>query len=136
MAQFWLAHQSRARARTAIVNPVRGTQDRHVRPEQEKALRRQLDQAIGRALVDHDFAAELISDPAKALDSPALGDVHAWSLLSLARVLLDRFWGVDVGVDPWRQVLGDTVQHGQSSGAVRGRRNALQNAPKHGDRSG
>jgi hypothetical protein len=63
-----------------------------VSPEKEKALRRQLDRAIGRALVDRDFADELMTDPSGTLGAPALDDVHAGSLLSLARVLLDRFW--------------------------------------------
>jgi hypothetical protein len=68
-----------------------------VSPEEEKALRRQLDHAIGRALVDHDFADELITDPAKALDAPALSDVHAGSLVSLAHLLLDQFWASTSG---------------------------------------
>ena len=46
-------------------------------PQEEKALRRLLDQAIGRALVDYEFAHELMTDPAKALEVPALG--FAWT---------------------------------------------------------
>jgi hypothetical protein len=66
-------------------------------PEEEKALRRQLDLAIGRALVDQDFENELLADPAKAVDTPALGDVHVGSLSRLAQLLLDRFWASSSG---------------------------------------
>jgi hypothetical protein len=66
----------------------------------ELALRRQIDHAIGRALVDPDYAATLLAQPGVALDTPgclshqfrALQNIRVSSLRDFAREVRELFW--------------------------------------------
>jgi hypothetical protein len=66
----------------------------------EKALRKQIDRTISRALVDSDYATQLLSDPTVALGdhgcSPhqfkLLRSVHALDLVDFAQQVHALFW--------------------------------------------
>lgn len=66
----------------------------------EAELRRQVDRAIGRALVDRTYAARLLDDPTKMLGrvrdaveySTDVGGIGACSLQDLAAQLHALFW--------------------------------------------
>jgi hypothetical protein len=66
----------------------------------ESELRRQVDRAIGRALVDDDYAAALLAHPAVALGAPGcllrqyleLGEIRASSLQDFASQALEVCW--------------------------------------------
>jgi hypothetical protein len=60
---------------------------------QELALRRQIDLAISRALVDHEYAAGLLARPAQTLDIQDLGNLPRGSLQELATHAQDIVWG-------------------------------------------
>jgi hypothetical protein len=68
----------------------------------DRSLRRQLDRAIGRALVDGNFAAALLAQPTVALGthecpSPQyseLRSIHASSLHDFARQAWQVFWPI------------------------------------------
>ena len=60
-------------------------------PAEERDLRQRLDAAIGRALVDHDYADSLLARPQEALDCQGLADNYT-ALRDLAENLLRLFW--------------------------------------------
>jgi hypothetical protein len=62
-----------------------------VTPAVEQELRRLLDGAIGRALVDRDYEAELLARPQVTLGSPEL-DSEYTTLRELAQHMLRLFW--------------------------------------------
>ena len=69
-------------------------------PTEERDLRQRLDDAIGRALVDHDYADDLLARPQKELGTQALADNYA-TLRELAQHLLRLFWPA-----PLRPIIG------------------------------
>jgi hypothetical protein len=69
-----------------------------VTPVEEKALRRQLDSAIGRALVDADYEAELLARPQVELGTREVASSYT-TLPELAQHLLRLFWPA-----PWRTI--------------------------------
>ena len=60
--------------------------------EQERELRQRLDHAIGRALVDREYAAALLANPVRLVDADELDTIKPSSLRDLARQAMDRFW--------------------------------------------
>ena len=74
-------------------------EDRHP-PIGEWEIRRRIDRAIGRALVDARFATQLLADPTLALGGAGctpqqwldLRAIHATSLKDLAHQAEARFW--------------------------------------------
>jgi hypothetical protein len=78
-----------------------------VTPSEERDLRHQLDGAIGRALVDRDYAAELLARPREKLGIHEVGDSYT-TLPELAQHLLRLFWPAPVA-----------SQRASSSGSVR-----------------
>jgi hypothetical protein len=75
---------------------------------QERRIRRQIDRAVGRALVDDGFAARLLAEPALAVDADVCGQAHcrdgcccrAEDLADFARQMITRFWGPAQGAVP------------------------------------
>jgi hypothetical protein len=80
-------------------------------PEHERELRQQLDRAIGRALVDNEYAAALLANPVRSVDAEELNAIHASSLHDLACQAMDLFWLVSSSgrVVADRQALGEPV---------------------------
>jgi hypothetical protein len=76
-------------------------------PEQERELRQRLNQAIGRALVDHEYAAALLAHPVQSVDAEELDSINASSLRDLACQAMDLFWLGEVVAD--RQALGNPM---------------------------
>ena len=80
---------------------------RRVQPElaRRASTRRQIDRAIGRALVDDGFAARLLARPALAVDADVCGRpcavtgvaLRAEDLADFARQMIKRFWGPALG---------------------------------------
>ena len=60
-------------------------------PSEERDLRRHLDSAIGRALVDREYADELLARPQTTLDIQEVADNYS-TLRELAQHLLWLFW--------------------------------------------
>jgi hypothetical protein len=67
----------------------------------EQQVRQQIDRAVGRALVDHSFAARLLAHPALAVEAStckpaqylAVRQIHAHELDDFARQAFEQFWG-------------------------------------------
>lgn len=67
---------------------------------EERRLRREIDRAVGRALVDHSFAACLLAQPTLAVEAAVCGQpeyfpvchLQAHDLDGFARLMLDQFW--------------------------------------------
>ena len=60
-------------------------------PTEERDLRQRLDDAISRALVDHDYADQLLARPQAALGTQEVADNYT-TLRELAQHLLRLFW--------------------------------------------
>jgi hypothetical protein len=60
-------------------------------PSEERDLRRRVDVAISRALVDRDYAADLLARPQTALDTHKVDGKYT-RLSALAQHLLRLFW--------------------------------------------
>jgi hypothetical protein len=69
-------------------------QNSSMTPEQERELRQRLNRAIGRALVDYEYAAVLLANPARSVDAEGLDAIHPSSLRDLACQAMDLFWHV------------------------------------------
>jgi hypothetical protein len=75
---------------------------------EERRIRREIDRAVGRALVDHSFAARLLTEPALAMHAevcghaqyPAVCSLWAQDLADFARQMLAQFWGPAQGSIP------------------------------------
>jgi hypothetical protein len=63
-------------------------------PDHERELRERLNRAIGRTLVDHEYADALLTNPVRSVDAEELDAIHASSLRDLACQALDRLWFV------------------------------------------
>ena len=69
----------------------------------EKALRRQIDQSVSRALVDGEYARLLLANPTVALEErgctpqqfKSLRNIRATDLLDFARQVQSMFWIVE-----------------------------------------
>jgi hypothetical protein len=59
---------------------------------QKLILRRRIDLALGRALIDGEYAARLLADPALMLDIQELGSTPNGSLQELAARASAVFW--------------------------------------------
>jgi hypothetical protein len=86
-------------------------QNSSVTLEHERELRQQVDRAIGRALVDHEYAAALLANPMRSVVAEELGVIQASSLHDFASQAMDLFWlaSSSEGVVADRQVLGRPV---------------------------
>jgi hypothetical protein len=71
----------------------------------EKDLRRQIDRSVGRALVDGEYARQLLTDPTVALEDHgcppqqyrSLRNIRATDLLDFARQARALFWITEPG---------------------------------------
>jgi hypothetical protein len=69
----------------------------------EKDLRQQIDRSVSRALVDRDFASQLLTDPTVALQDrgcapqqfKSLRSIRATDLVDFARQVQSLFWIVE-----------------------------------------
>jgi hypothetical protein len=67
----------------------------------ERPVRQRIDRAVGRALVDQSFAAQLLAHPALALEAEVCGraqyvavdQIRAHELDDFARQIFEQFWG-------------------------------------------
>jgi hypothetical protein len=63
----------------------------------ERHIRHQIDEAVGRALVDHSFAQRLLAEPSLAVDTTAYAyavrEIRAHELDDFARQMFALFWG-------------------------------------------
>ena len=85
---------------------------------EERRIRREIDRAVGRALVDRSFAARLLAAPVLAVQDevcgpaqyPAVCALSAEDLADFARQMLEQFWGPAQGAGPAPQPSNGSLE--------------------------